>query len=88
MSQLLVAADYSIKAVYSDNIIFLLASDGGTFSSIDPEGNCVTQLTLNAIQRHRARLAEVVKFRNLHVQPALSIPAVQVTYYSLGHKFS
>ena len=77
LARLFVAADLSVKAVYSDNSLFLLAHDGSTFCSVDPQGNCVTQLTLYAINRYKSRLAEVVTFRNLHVVPALTIPSLQ-----------
>ena len=86
--RIFLAADSSVKAVYSDNSLFLLSKDGSTFSSIDSAGNCVTQLSLFAIKRYKSRLAEVVKFRNLQVQPALHIPDLLGSSFSLGYKMA
>lgn len=86
--RIFLAADLSVKALYDDNSLFLLASSGSTFTNVDPQGNCVTQLTLYAIKRYKRKLAEVVKFRNLHVSPALPPPGPQDTWYQLGYRLS
>ena len=86
--RIFLAADSSVKAVYNDNSLFLLSKHGSTFSSIDSAGNSVTQLSLFAIKRYKSRLAEVVKFRNLHVQPALHIPDLLGSSFSLGYKMA
>lgn len=88
LSRIFVADDLSVKAVYSDNSLFLLASSGSTFTDVDPHGNSVTQLSVYAIKRFRARLAEVIKFRNLHVEPALTLPSLQRGSYCLGYRLS
>lgn len=86
--RIFLAADLSIKAVYDDNSLFLLASSGSTFTNVDAYGNCVTQLTLYAIKRYKRKLAEVVKFRNLHVDHALIPPSPQDGSYHLGYRLS
>lgn len=87
--RIFLAADLSIKAVYDDDSLFLLASSGSTFTNVDANGNCVTQLTLYAIKRYKRKLAEVVKFRNLHVDPALTlVPGPHDGSYHLGYRLS
>ena len=88
LSHIFVADDLSLKAVYSDNSLLLLASSGSTFTNVDPQGNSVTQLSVYAIKRFRARLAEIIKFRNLHVEPALTLPSLQSGSFCLGYRLS
>lgn len=86
LSRIFVTADCSIKAVYSDNSLFLLTQDGSTFTSVDSHGNCVTQLTLYAISRYKPKLAEVIAFRNLHVGLVLTTPSLHSNSYFLGYR--
>ena len=86
LTRIFLAADLSVKALYDDNSLFLLASSGSTFTSVDPHGNCVTQLTVYAIKRFKRKLAEVVKFRNLHVDQALIPPGPRDGSYHLGYR--
>ena len=88
LTRIFLAADLSVKALYSDNSLFLLASSGSTFTNVDPQGSTVTQLTLYAIKRYKRRLAEVVKFRNLHADSALTPPGPQDSSYHLGYRLS
>ncbi len=88
LSRVFVAANLSVKALYSDNSLFLLASNGSTFSSIDPHGNRVTQLTLYAISRYKSKLAQVLSFRNLHTGPVLTVASLQTSSYFLGYKIT
>ena len=88
LSRIFVAVDLSVKAIYSDNSLFLLASSGSTFTSVDPHGNSTTQLVLYAIKRYKAKLLEVVKFRNLHVEPTLTLPHLESGTYQLGYRLS
>ena len=89
LARVFVAADLAIKAIYNDNSLFLLASDGSTFSSVDTHGNRVTQLSLYAINRYKSRLAEVLTFRNLHAEPPLTITSLRNTSsYFLGYRIS
>lgn len=87
LTRLFLAADMSVKALYDDNSLFLLTGSGSTFTSVDPHGNCVTQLTLYAIKRYKRRLGEIVKFRNLHVDCALTLPGLADSYH-LGYRVS
>ena len=88
LTRIFLTADLSIKALYDDNSLFLLASSGSTFTNVDRHGNTVTQLTIYAIKRYKKRLAEVVKFRNLHADSALTPPGPQDGSYHLGYRVS
>ncbi len=88
LSRVFISADLSVKAVYSDNSLFLLTKDGNSFSSVDPHGNCVTQLTLYAINRYKSKLAEVLTFRNLHVSRVLTIPSLHSNFNFLGYRIT
>ncbi len=88
LSRVFISADSSVKAVYSDNSLFLLTKDGNSFSSVDPHGNCVTQLTLYAINRYKSKLAEVLTFRNLHVGRVLTIPSLHSNFNFLGYRIT
>ena len=88
LTRIFLTADLSVKALYDDNTLFLLASSGSTFTNVDPHGNSVTQLTLYAIKRYKRRLAEVVKFRNLHADSALTPPGPQEGSYPLEYRVS
>ena len=86
LTRIFLTADLGVKALYDDNSLFLLASSGSTFTNVDAHGNSVTQLTIYAIKRYKRRLAEVVKFRNLHADAALTTPGPQEGSYYLGYR--
>ena len=81
-------ADNNTKALYDDDSVFLLSSEGDTFTSVDPCGTSTTQLTLFALKRYHVKLAEVLSFRNLHVAPPLHVPPLCQSTYSLGYSIT
>lgn len=61
-----VVVDGRLKASFSDGSLLLLASDAESYLEIRPNEDSERHLTKYALRRHEKRLAEVLRFRNLH----------------------
>lgn len=62
-----VCSDHRVKAQFSDNSIMLLSSTGDRFIHCDRNGARVNQLSEFAMGRYVRKLAQVVQFRNMHL---------------------
>jgi len=61
-----VVVDGRLKASFSDGSLLLLASNAESYFEIRPNGDSERHLTNYALRRHAKKLAEVLRFRNLH----------------------
>lgn len=72
LERIYVAADGSIKALYKDNSLLLLSSNAASFTRVSAAGARTVQLTECCLTRWKQMLAELLAFRNQH----LDIPCV------------
>lgn len=62
-----ICRDHRVKAQFSDNSILLLSSRGDRFIHCDKSGVRVNQLSEFAMGRYVGKLAQIVRFRNMHL---------------------
>lgn len=67
LERIWVAADGSIKALYGDNSLLLLSSNGMSFTRVPVSGAKTVQLTDCCLSRWKPLLAELLAFRNQHL---------------------
>jgi hypothetical protein len=67
LERIWVAADGSAKALYSDNSLLLLSSNGASFTRVPASGAKTVQLTDCCLTRAKPLVAELLAFRNQHL---------------------
>jgi hypothetical protein len=68
LERIWVGADGTVKALYADNSLLLLASSGASFTHVAARDSARTvQLTECCLHRHRPAVAELLAFRNQHL---------------------
>lgn len=68
----------SVKAVYEDNTVLVLSAEGQSFTHVSPAGVKTVQLCDFCLSRFAPLLAELIDFRNQHIDvPALCRPFKQ-----------
>lgn len=72
LERIFVAADGSVKALYRDNSLLLLSSNAASFTRVSADGAKTVQLIECCLSRWKQVLAELLAFRNQH----LDVPCV------------
>jgi hypothetical protein len=67
LERIWVAADGSVKALYADNSLLLLSSNGTSFTRVSAEGTKTVQLSECCLSRWKPLVAELLAFRNQHL---------------------
>lgn len=67
LERMWVAADGSVKALYADNSLLLLSSNAASFTRVAATGTKTVQLTECCLSRWKPLLAELLAFRNQHL---------------------
>jgi len=67
LERIFVAADGSVKALYTDNSLLLLSSSGSSFTIVSAAGARTVQLTECCLNRWKPCVAELLAFRNQHL---------------------
>lgn len=67
LERIWMAADGSVKALYADNSLLLLSSNGTSFTRVSAEGTKTVQLTECCLSRWKPLVAELLAFRNQHL---------------------